>query len=206
MHAAALHSGKSQPQRTRALAQFKNGQITVLVATAIPRPVACTSTTSISWSTSTRPPTPRTMCTARAGPPGRSVRQRAAAKLVLAGQRREMSRLMAEAGIESTITKVRSGEAELSRITGAKAPSGTPLDGGPAAPRPRTPTLLRGLGTSKDTSRGAGGKSRKAREARKLRRSPQGGPGAYLINGRVGAQAQNAVLGLKHHMDAGWQI
>lgn len=103
------------------------------------------------------------MCTARAGESGNVV------TLVLAGQRREMSRLMAEAGIEPTTTKVRSGEAELSRITGAEAPSGTPLDGRPAAPRPKnTNAPFRGLGTSKDTSRGAGGKSRKAGEARKL--------------------------------------
>jgi hypothetical protein len=76
---------------------------------------------------------------------------------------------MAEAGIEPTVTKVRSGEAELSRITGAKAPSGTPLDRGPAAPRPKnTNAPFRGLGTSKDASRGTGGKSRKTGEARKL--------------------------------------
>ncbi len=62
---------------------------------------------------------------------------------------------------------MRSGEAELSRITGAKAPSGIPLDGGPAVPRPKkTNAPFRGLGTSEDT--GAGGKSRKAGEARKL--------------------------------------
>ncbi|MFG2334330.1 RNA helicase, partial [Streptomyces sp. NPDC048604] len=62
----------------------------------------------------------------------------------------------------------RSGESELSRITGAKAPSGTPLDGGPAVERPKNVNApFRGFGTSKDSSRG-GGKSRKAGEARKL--------------------------------------
>jgi superfamily II DNA/RNA helicase len=101
--------------------------------------------------------------TARAGESGRVV------TLVLSGQRREMSRLMAEAGIEPTITKVRSGEAELSRITGAKTPSGIPLDGGSAAPRPKnTNAPFRGIGTSKDTSGAGGGKSRKAGEARRL--------------------------------------
>jgi hypothetical protein len=92
--------------------------------------------------------------------------------LVLSGQRREVSRMMAGAGIEATVTKVRSGEAELSRITGAKAPSGTPLDGGPAARPKNTNAPFRGIGTSKGaakgTSRGAGGTSRKAGEARKL--------------------------------------
>ncbi|NDZ91103.1 RNA helicase, partial [Streptomyces sp. SID10115] len=67
--------------------------------------------------------------TARAGESGRVV------TLVLSGQRRETVQVLAEAGIEPRTTKVRSGEAELSRITGAKAPSGTPLDGGTAAGR-----------------------------------------------------------------------
>ncbi|WP_438492671.1 DEAD/DEAH box helicase [Streptomyces asiaticus] len=167
VHAAALHSGKSQPQRTRALAQFKNGRVTALVATNVA--ARGLHVDDLDLVVNVDPPTDpkdyvhRAGRTARAGESGRVV------TLVLAGQRREMSRLMAEAGIEPTITKVRSGEAELSRITGAKAPSGTPLDGGSAAPRPKnTNAPFRGLGTSKDTSRGAGGKSRKAREARKL--------------------------------------
>ncbi|MFG2828061.1 DEAD/DEAH box helicase [Streptomyces sp. NPDC048434] len=167
VHAAALHSGKSQPQRTRTLAQFKNGQISVLVATNVA--ARGLHIDDLDLVVSVDPPTDpkdyvhRAGRTARAGESGRVV------TLVLSGQRREMSRLMAEAGIEPTTTKVRSGEAELSRITGAKAPSGTPLGGGPAAPRAKnTNAPFRGLGTSKDTSRGTGGKSRKAGEARKL--------------------------------------
>ncbi|KJY45862.1 DEAD/DEAH box helicase, partial [Streptomyces sp. NRRL S-444] len=35
VRAAALHGGKSQPQRTRTLAQFKTGHVTVLVATNV---------------------------------------------------------------------------------------------------------------------------------------------------------------------------
>ncbi|MFF8730479.1 DEAD/DEAH box helicase [Streptomyces sp. NPDC015171] len=167
VHAAALHSGKSQPQRTRTLAQFKNGQVTVLVATNVA--ARGLHVDDLDLVVNVDPPTDpkdyvhRAGRTARAGEPGSVV------TLVLSGQRRELSRLMAEAGVEPKITKVRSGEAELSRITGAKAPSGTPLDGGPAAPRPKNHNApFRGLGTSKDASRGTGGKSRKAGEARKL--------------------------------------
>ncbi|MFJ9150565.1 DEAD/DEAH box helicase [Streptomyces sp. NPDC102270] len=167
VHAAALHSGKSQPQRTRTLAQFKDGQVTVLVATNVA--ARGLHVDDLDLVVNVDPPTDakdylhRAGRTARAGESGRVV------TLVLSGQRRETSRVMTEAGIEPTVTKVRSGEAELSRITGAKAPSGTPLDRGPAAPRPKnTNTPFRGLGTSKDTSRGTGGKSRKAGEARKL--------------------------------------
>jgi superfamily II DNA/RNA helicase len=167
VHAAALHSGKSQPQRTRTLAQFKDGQVTVLVATNVA--ARGLHVDDLDLVVNVDPPTDpkdylhRAGRTARAGESGKVV------TLVLSGQRRETSRVMAEAGIEPTVTKVRSGEAELSRITGAKVPSGTPLDRGPAGPRPRnTNAPFRGLGTSKDASRGTGGKSRKAGEARKL--------------------------------------
>jgi len=167
VHAAALHSGKSQPQRTRTLAQFKDGQVTVLVATNVA--ARGLHVDDLDLVVNVDPPTDpkdylhRAGRTARAGESGKVV------TLVLSGQRRETSRVMAEAGIEPTVTKVRSGEAELSRITGAKAPSGNPLDRGPAGPRPKnTNAPFRGLGTSKDASRGTGGKSRKAGEARKL--------------------------------------
>ncbi|MDH6431687.1 superfamily II DNA/RNA helicase [Streptomyces sp. SAI-144] len=167
VHAAALHSGKSQPQRTRTLAQFKDGQVTVLVATNVA--ARGLHIDDLDLVVNVDPPTDakdylhRAGRTARAGESGKVV------TLVLSGQRRETSRVMTEAGIEPTVTKVRSGEAELSRITGAKAPSGTPLDRGPAVPRPKnTNAPFRGLGTSKDASRGTGGKSRKSGEARKL--------------------------------------
>ena len=165
--AGALHSGKPQPQRTRTLAQFKDGRITALVATDVA--ARGLHVDELDLVVNVDPPTDskdyvhRAGRTARAGGSGRVV------TLVPAALRRETSRMMAEAGIEATVTKVRSGEAELSRITGAKAPSGTPLDGGPAAPRPKnTNAPFRGLGTGKGASRGAGGNSRKAGEARKL--------------------------------------
>ncbi|GGN21830.1 DEAD/DEAH box helicase [Streptomyces fuscichromogenes] len=165
--ATALHSGKSQPQRTRTLAQFKSGQLGVLVATNVA--ARGLHVDDLDLVVNVDPPTDLKDYVHRAGRTARAGESGSVVTLVLAGQRREMSRLLTEAGIEPTVTKVRSGEAELSRITGAKAPSGTPLDGGPAAPRPKnTNAPFRGLGTSKDTSRGAGGRSRKAGEARKL--------------------------------------
>ncbi|MFJ9038656.1 DEAD/DEAH box helicase [Streptomyces sp. NPDC102406] len=166
VHAAALHSGKAQPQRSRTLAQFKDGHLTALVATNVA--ARGLHIDDLDLVVNVDPPTDpkdylhRAGRTARAGESGRVV------TLVLSGQRREVSRIMAEAGIEATVTKVRSGEAELSRITGAMTPSGNPLDSAPAgAAKPKnTNTPFRGLGTSKDASRG--GKSRKSGEARKL--------------------------------------
>ncbi|WP_439946817.1 DEAD/DEAH box helicase [Streptomyces sp. BBFR109] len=168
VHAGALHSGKSQPQRTRTLAQFKNGQITALVATDVA--ARGLHVDDLDLVVNVDPPTDPKDYVHRAGRTARAGESGSVVTLVSAGRRRETSRMMAGAGIEPTVTKVRSGEAELSRITGARTPSGIPLDGGPAVPRPKnTNAPFRGLGTSKDASRGAGGKSsRKAGEARKL--------------------------------------
>ncbi|MFJ8944446.1 DEAD/DEAH box helicase [Streptomyces sp. NPDC102395] len=163
VHAGALHSGKSQPQRTRTLAQFKDGQITVLVATDVA--ARGLHVDDLDLVVNVDPPTDPKDYVHRAGRTARAGESGAVVTLVTAGGRREVSRMTAEAGVEATVTKVRSGEAALTRITGARRPSGTPLDGGPAAPRPKnTNAPFRGLGTP----RGTGGKSRKAGEARKL--------------------------------------
>ncbi|MFD6435097.1 DEAD/DEAH box helicase [Streptomyces venezuelae] len=173
VHAEALHSGKSQPQRTRTLAQFKDGRLPVLVATNVA--ARGLHVDDLDLVVNVDPPTDpkdylhRAGRTARAGESGRVV------TLVLSNQRRETVQVLAEAGIEPRTTKVRSGEAELSRITGAKAPSGTPLDGGTAAGRAKNHNApFRGLGSTKEGPGGSGGKgggkssSRKTAEARKL--------------------------------------
>ncbi|MET9778559.1 DEAD/DEAH box helicase [Streptomyces sp. NPDC006367] len=167
VHAGALHSGKSQPQRTRTLAQFRSGGITALVATDVA--ARGLHIDDLDLVVNVDPPADPKDYVHRAGRTARAGESGSVVTLVLSGQRRETGRMMAGAGIEPTVTKVRSGEAVLSRITGAKAPSGTPLDGGPPAPRPKNHNApFRGLGTSKDTSRGTGGRSRRTTEARKL--------------------------------------
>ncbi|MGW4438438.1 DEAD/DEAH box helicase [Streptomyces sp. NPDC004596] len=167
VHAGALHGGKSQPQRTRTLAQFKSGQITVLVATDVA--ARGLHVDDLDLVVNVDPPTDPKDYVHRAGRTARAGASGTVVTLVPAGLRQETGRMLAEAGVEATVTKVRSGEAELSRITGARAPSGIPLDGGPAAPRPKNTNVpFRGLGTGKGDSRGAGGRSRRAGEARKL--------------------------------------
>ncbi|MEV7323517.1 DEAD/DEAH box helicase [Streptomyces sp. NPDC093970] len=167
VQAGALHSGKSQPQRTRTLAQFRSGLLTVLVATNVA--ARGLHVDDLDLVVNVDPPTDPKDYVHRAGRTARAGESGSVITLVLSGQRRETSLMMAGAGIEPTVTKVRSGEAELSRITGARTPSGIALDGGAAVPRPKNGNApFRGLGTSKDASRGTGGKSRKAGEARKL--------------------------------------
>jgi superfamily II DNA/RNA helicase len=166
--AAALHSGKSQPQRTRTLAQFKEGQVTSLVATNVA--ARGLHVDDLDLVVNVDPATDPKDYLHRAGRTARAGRSGTVVTLVLPGQRRETSQVMTDADVTPKVTKVRSGEAELSRITGAKAPSGRPLDGGPAAPRPKNHNVpFRGLGSAKDTNSGSGGRpSRKSSEARKL--------------------------------------
>ncbi|MEV6997107.1 DEAD/DEAH box helicase [Streptomyces sp. NPDC093982] len=164
--AAALHGGKSQPQRTRTLAQFKTGDVTTLVATNVA--ARGIHVDDLDLVVNVDPPGDhkdylhRGGRTARAGESGRVV------TLVLPNQRRDMARLLSDAGIRPQITQVRSGEAELSRITGAQAPSDVPVGGsGPAAERPkRGGAPFRGLGTR--PGRSGGGESRRSAEARQI--------------------------------------
>ncbi|KND28040.1 DEAD/DEAH box helicase [Streptomyces acidiscabies] len=160
--AAALHSGKSQPQRSRTLDQFKNGQVTALVATNVA--ARGLHVDDLDLIVNVDPATDPKDYLHRAGRTARAGRSGTVVTLALSGQRREAAQVMTDAGITPTVTKVRSGEAQLSRITGAKAPSGKPLDGGPRPKNINAP--FRGIGTTKDTK--SGRPSRKTSEARKL--------------------------------------
>ncbi|MGA4844282.1 DEAD/DEAH box helicase [Streptomyces sp. G45] len=167
--AAALHSGKAQPQRTRTLAQFKDGAVTALVATNVA--ARGLHVDDLDLVVNVDPATDPKDYLHRAGRTARAGRSGTVVTLVLSGQRREASQVLADADVVPKVTKVRSGEAELSRITGAKAPSGKPLDGGPTGERPKNHNVpFRGLGSTKDTAKGGSGgrSSRKSGEARKL--------------------------------------
>ncbi|WP_435215590.1 DEAD/DEAH box helicase [Streptomyces sp. bgisy034] len=147
--AAALHSGKAQPQRTRTLAQFKNGQVTALVATNVA--ARGLHIDDLDLVVNVDPATDPKDYLHRAGRTARAGRSGTVVTLVLSGQRRETSQVMADADV---IPKV----------------SGQPLDRGAAAPRPKNHNApFRGLGSTKDARGGSGGRpSRKSSEARKL--------------------------------------
>ncbi|MFG3282264.1 DEAD/DEAH box helicase [Streptomyces sp. NPDC048111] len=169
VRAAALHGGKSQPQRTRTLAQFKTGDVSVLVATNVA--ARGIHVDNLDLVVNVDPPTDHKDYLHRGGRTARAGESGSVVTLVTPNQRREMSRLMMAAGITPTITQVRSGEAELSRITGAQAPSGIPV--GPAAsaerPKQRGQAPFRGRGTARgQAASGRGGNGRRAGESREL--------------------------------------
>ncbi|MCX5411543.1 DEAD/DEAH box helicase [Streptomyces sp. NBC_00059] len=144
VRAAALHGGKSQPQRTRTLDRFKTGHVTVLVATNVA--ARGIHVDNLDLVVNVDPPSDHKDYLHRGGRTARAGESGSVVTLVLPNQRREMTRLMADAGITPQVAQVRSGEAELSRITGAQAPSGVPVTisapvterkGGGSGPRSR---------------------------------------------------------------------
>ncbi|MFI5795728.1 DEAD/DEAH box helicase [Streptomyces sp. NPDC051677] len=168
VRAAALHGGKSQPQRSRTLDQFKDGHVTVLVATDVA--ARGIHVDALDLVVNVDPPGDHKDYLHRGGRTARAGESGSVVTLVLPDQRRDMARLLSEAGIRPQITRVRSGEAELSRITGAQAPSGVPVDGSaPVAERPkRGGALFRGLGTRPGQAGGGGGGSRRSAETRQM--------------------------------------
>ncbi|MGA5452144.1 DEAD/DEAH box helicase [Streptomyces umbrinus] len=167
IRAAALHGGKSQPQRTRTLTQFKTGHVTVLVATNVA--ARGIHVDNLDLVVNVDPPSDHKDYLHRGGRTARAGESGSVVTLVTPNQRREMSRLMAAAGITPQTTQVRSGEAELNRITGAQAPSGVPVViTAPVVDRPR-----RGASTSSRGRRGrTGGKGRSTGEARRTPQRP----------------------------------
>ncbi|MBF9133318.1 DEAD/DEAH box helicase [Plantactinospora sp. S1510] len=125
VRAAALHGGKSQPQRTRTLEQFRAGQVTALVATDVA--ARGIHVDGLDLVVNVDPPNEakdylhRGGRTARAGEAGRVV------TLVLPEQRSEVARLMSTAGIRPETVRIRPGDEELIRVTGARIPSGAPI-------------------------------------------------------------------------------
>jgi superfamily II DNA/RNA helicase len=143
VRAAALHGGKSQPQRNRTLEQFRTGDVTVLVATNVA--ARGIHIDGLDLVVNVDPPTDHKDYLHRGGRTARAGESGTVVTLVLPSQRREMDRMMSTAGITPHSARVQSGDAELTRITGARKPSGVPVNvAAVAAERPRTRSTVRG--------------------------------------------------------------
>jgi superfamily II DNA/RNA helicase len=125
VRASALHGGKSQPQRNRTLAQFKDGHVTVLVATNVA--ARGIHVDNLDLVVNVDPPGDHKDYLHRGGRTARAGETGTVVTLVLPHQRRAVDRLMADAGITAQTVRIRPGEAELHRITGARTPSGVPV-------------------------------------------------------------------------------
>ncbi|MEU4829012.1 DEAD/DEAH box helicase [Actinomadura sp. NPDC023710] len=125
VRAAALHGGKSQPQRNRTLEQFRNGDVSVLVATNVA--ARGIHVDGLDLVVNVDPPNDHKDYLHRGGRTARAGESGTVVTLVLPRQRREMDRMMVTAGITPRSARVRSGDPELNRITGARPPSGIPI-------------------------------------------------------------------------------
>jgi superfamily II DNA/RNA helicase len=125
VRAAALHGGKSQPQRNRTLEQFRTGHVTALIATNVA--ARGIHIDGLDLVVNIDPPTDHKDYLHRGGRTARAGESGTVVTLVTPSQRREMSRMMVTAGIAPETVNVRPGDAELVRITGARTPSGVPV-------------------------------------------------------------------------------
>ncbi|AUG76553.1 hypothetical protein CFP65_1670 [Kitasatospora sp. MMS16-BH015] len=193
VRAAALHGGKSQPQRNRVLDQFRDGQVTALIATNVA--ARGIHIDGLDMVVNVDPPVDHKDYLHRGGRTARAGESGTVVTLVLPEQRREVSRLMTVAGIRPTTTKIRPGDAELSRITGARTPSGVAvtiaLPPAPAAPAPaadggarrRRPVKRSGLPTDVDMN----GNPRRPRPKQRIGGGGTGAAGGGGGNGRMAA-------------------
>ncbi|MFB6892105.1 DEAD/DEAH box helicase [Kitasatospora sp. NPDC056327] len=157
--AAALHGGKSQPQRNRVLDQFRDGLVTALIATNVA--ARGIHIDGLDLVVNVDPPIDHKDYLHRGGRTARAGESGTVVTLVLPDQRREVGRLMTVAGIRPTTTRIRPGDAELARITGARTPSGVPV--ALTVPAPAAPAAQAGgedgKGAAKSPRRRSGKRS-----------------------------------------------
>jgi superfamily II DNA/RNA helicase len=164
--AGALHGGKAQNARNRAIAEFKDGRTPVLVATDVA--ARGIHIDDVSLVVHVDPPADPKDYLHRAGRTARAGESGTVVTMVTPPERREVDRLTRLAGVRATSTEVVPGDTALTRITGARTPSGVPVAEPPKpaqnAPRKRSGPAGRGrsgIGRS-GAGRSGGGRSRRA--------------------------------------------
>ncbi|WP_435190719.1 DEAD/DEAH box helicase [Streptomyces sp. bgisy126] len=157
VRASGLHGGRSQPQRNRTLDQFKNGQVTTLVATNVA--ARGIHVDDLDMVVNVDPPMDHKDYLHRGGRTARAGESGSVFTLVLPDQKRDMGRLMSNAGISPRTAQIKSSDEELAELTGAKEPSGVPVV--IETPQPTPPRKPAGSGAGA----GNGGGRRRRRPA-----------------------------------------
>ncbi|KOX21865.1 MULTISPECIES: DEAD/DEAH box helicase [unclassified Streptomyces] len=156
VRASGLHGGRSQPQRNRTLDQFKNGQVTALVATNVA--ARGIHVDDLDMVVNVDPPMDHKDYLHRGGRTARAGESGSVFTLVLPEQKRDMGRLMSNAGISPRTAQIKSSDEELAELTGAREPSGVPIV--IETPQPTPPRKPAGSGGT-----GTGGGRRRRRPA-----------------------------------------
>ncbi|MFE5591536.1 DEAD/DEAH box helicase [Streptomyces sp. NPDC056549] len=155
VRASGLHGGRSQPQRNRTLDQFKTGQVTALVATNVA--ARGIHVDDLDMVVNVDPPMDHKDYLHRGGRTARAGESGSVFTLVLPEQKRDMGRLMSNAGISPRTAQIKSSDEELVELTGARVPSGVPVV--IETPQPTPPRKAAGAGA------GTGGGRRRRRPA-----------------------------------------
>jgi superfamily II DNA/RNA helicase len=125
VRAGALHGGKTQAVRTRTLAEFREGKVSVLVATDVA--ARGIHVDAVSLVVHVDPPKDPKDYLHRAGRTARAGESGTVVTLVLPRQRAGAFSLVERAGVAASRTQVRTGAPELAEVTGAREPSGIPV-------------------------------------------------------------------------------
>ena len=123
--AVALHGGLNQSQRNRVLAAFKAGTVPVLVATDVAARGIHVDDVSVVLQVD--PPADHKDYLHRSGRTARAGEQGTVVTLALPHQKRQMERLVAEAGVDVTAVRTAPGDPVLYDGVGARTPSGEPV-------------------------------------------------------------------------------
>ncbi|MEV7524500.1 DEAD/DEAH box helicase [Streptomyces sp. NPDC091371] len=205
VRASGLHGGRSQPQRNRTLDWFKTGEVTALIATNVA--ARGIHIDDLDLVVNIDPPTDHKDYLHRGGRTARAGESGSVVTLVLPDQKRDMTRLMSDAGISPRTAQIKSSDEELARLTGAKEPSGIPVvlevpQQTPPKPRsgsgsgsgsrrrsggPRTGSATGGApangGRGRRSAGGGSGQAPAASGSGQARRGGQGGGGAATSSG-----------------------
>jgi superfamily II DNA/RNA helicase len=125
VRAGALHGGKPQGARNRVLGEFKDGRLPVLVATDVA--ARGIHVDNVSLVVHVDPPADAKGYLHRAGRTARAGEAGTVVTVVTHQERRTVFRMTEQAGVSPERTKVRPGDDDLVRITGARTPSGEPV-------------------------------------------------------------------------------
>ncbi|MFF9147657.1 DEAD/DEAH box helicase [Streptomyces sp. NPDC014861] len=196
VRAAALHGGRTQPQRNRTLEQFKTGQVTALVATNVA--ARGIHIDDLDLVVNVDPPADHKDYLHRGGRTARAGGSGSVVTLVLPEQKHEFSRLMKDAGIAPRTTRLKSSDDELATLTGAREPSGVavtievPQPTAPASSRPARKSTAEGGRPSRRRRGGGGGATAQAEAPART-----GGRGTGRRTAAAGAGATGAAGGAK---------
>ncbi|MEU3313975.1 DEAD/DEAH box helicase [Streptomyces sp. NPDC006662] len=178
VRASGLHGGRSQPQRNRTLDWFKTGEVTALIATNVA--ARGIHIDDLDLVVNIDPPVDHKDYLHRGGRTARAGESGSVVTLVLPDQKRDMTRLMSDAGISPRTAQIKSSDEELVRLTGARVPSGIPVV--LEVPQPAQAKPQGGSGSGSGSSRRRSGAARTAAPGAPAnggrgRRSGSGAPG-----------------------------